>query len=227
MRQQQKGNRCSNLLMALSYSVVLLILTVTLKIVLEYVNYFPANFQSDFLQGRHLYFFDSYCYPFYAHIVAGPITLIVGLLLLNERFRSRYRSWHIRLGKLLIALVTGVLAPSGLWMALYADGGWIGKTGFAAFSVLTFITAVQAFRTAVMQDFVSHQVWTWRCYVLLCSAVATRVWGGAALTLGNTQDWSYYVSAWGSWLIPLLGLELFRMRKLMMTHLKFNATSHQ
>src|SRR5690349_19466084 len=78
----------------------LLILKVTAGVVLNYRNYFPPNFESDFLQGREQYFSGSYQWAFYTHLVAGPLSLIVGMILLSERFRLRFPKWHRALGRI-------------------------------------------------------------------------------------------------------------------------------
>jgi hypothetical protein len=105
------------------YAAAALVLKVTLSIVLGYRDYFPPNFRADFLLGRESYFFGAYRWAFYAHIVAGPVALLAGLALVSERFRRRWPAWHRALGKLQIALVTLVVAPSGAWMAWYAQSG--------------------------------------------------------------------------------------------------------
>jgi hypothetical protein len=65
----------------------LLIVKVTISVILGYRDYFPANFASDFLRGRQSHFWGSYQWAFYAHIVAGPVSLILGLMLISEQFR--------------------------------------------------------------------------------------------------------------------------------------------
>ncbi len=109
-----------------------LILKVTLGVVLNYRHYFPANFESDFLQGREAYFSGSYQWAFYSHIVAGPISLILGMILLSERFRLRFPRWHRILGRIQVLDVLFVVAPSGLWMAYRAEAGPVAGLGFAA-----------------------------------------------------------------------------------------------
>src|SRR4029077_14822660 len=108
-----------------------LILKVTLGVVLNYRNYFPPNFESDFLRGRELYFSGSYQWAFYAHIAAGPISLILGMILLSERFRLRFPKWHRCLGRIQVLDVLFVVAPTGLWMAYRAEGGPVAGIGFA------------------------------------------------------------------------------------------------
>lgn len=51
----------------------LLILKVTGAVVLKYRDYFPPDFESDFLRGREPYFSGGYHWAFYIHILSGPI----------------------------------------------------------------------------------------------------------------------------------------------------------
>jgi hypothetical protein len=48
----------------------------------------------------------------------------------------------------------------------------------------------------------------WRCYVLLCSAVAVRLIGGMVVVAGIQGDWTYPLAAWLSLLLPLGVFEL-------------------
>ncbi len=53
----------------LSLLTALLILKVTCSAVLKYRDYFPPNFESDFLRGRESDFAGSYHWAFYFHII--------------------------------------------------------------------------------------------------------------------------------------------------------------
>src|SRR5688572_14740907 len=101
-------------------AAVILVLKVTLSVVAGYGSYFPPDFGSDFLLGREAYFFGAYRWAFYAHLVAGPMSLVLGTILVSDWFRRSAPRWHRRMGKLLIGCVLLVLVPSGLWMAGYA-----------------------------------------------------------------------------------------------------------
>jgi hypothetical protein len=191
--------------------VGLLILKVTLSVVLAYRDYFPADFESDFLFGRESYFWGAYAWAFYAHILAGPITLVLGLVLLSGRFRARLPQWHRRLGRVQGVLVLGLLVPSGLWMAWYvqAEGAAraVAATGLAALSVATGTCVAVGWHAAVQRRFAVHRVWMVRCYLLLCSAVVLRAIGGLSLVTDVDGDWRYAATAWGSWVVPLGVLE--------------------
>lgn len=62
-----------NLQRVLTVVAGILIVKVTVEVMVGYVNYFPANFGSDFLRGRELYFFGPYQWAFYPHIASGPL----------------------------------------------------------------------------------------------------------------------------------------------------------
>ena len=186
----------------------MLITKVTISVVLGYVDYFPPNFQSDFLHGRDSYFFGAYQYAFYVHIASGPVSLVLGMALISETFRRRYPRWHRYLGRIQTICVLFLVAPSGLWMAYHAATGTIAAVGFATLSVATGATVALGWRAAVERRFRDHQRWMWRCFLLLCSAVVLRLFGGLAIVAGIGDNWTYSLAAWMSWMLPLLVFEL-------------------
>jgi hypothetical protein len=192
--------------------VGLLILKVTFAIVSNYPDYLPPDFTAEFLRGRKDYFFGHYQWAFYPHIAAGPCTLVLGIVLLSGRFRRRFPRWHARLGRLQVACVLLLVVPSGFWMALYAQAGTAVKAGFAALAAATGVCAALGWRAAMQRQFGRHALWMQRCYVLLCSAVVTRILGGTFLVAGIDGEWTYYAAAWVSWLVPLGVFELIHRR---------------
>jgi hypothetical protein len=101
----------------LTLLTAVVILRVTAVVVLGYRDYLPPDFNADFLRGREGHFFGPYQVAFYAHLVSGPVSLLLGLLLLSQRFRRRWPRWHRRLGRVQVANVL-LLVP--------ADCGWRG-----------------------------------------------------------------------------------------------------
>lgn len=189
-------------------AAVISVLTVTVSVVLHYSDYFPPNFGSDFLLQRKRYFFGAYQWAFYAHIVSGPCSLLLGLILLSESFRRRYRRWHQMLGRIQTVSVLLVVVPSGLWMSFYAATGGIAGSGFAVLAIGTGTCITLGWKAAVQRRFADHQRWMQRSFALLCSAVVIRLIGGLATVLVVESDWVYQASAWLSWLAPLAVLEL-------------------
>ena len=190
----------------------ILIVRVTAAVVANYGGYLPPDFDTEFLTGREAYFFGIYRWAFYLHIGSSPATLIFGLLLINNRFRMKWPTWHRQLGKFQSMLVLFLVVPSGLWMAFYAEAGLIAETGFASLAIATGICVVTGWRTAVQRRFTEHRRWMWRCYLLLCSAVVLRLMGGIAHLARLDTNWTYPMAAWLSWLGPLLTFETLERR---------------
>lgn len=184
-----------------------LILKVTFAVVSGYVNYFPPNFRSGFLHGRERYFYGGYQWAFYTHIAAGPVSLVLGTMLVSERFRRRFPQWHRVLGRVQIATVLLLVAPSGLWMSYYAAAGAVAAAAFASLSLATGICAVLGFRCAVQRRFAAHRRWMWRCFLLLCSAVVLRLVVGLATICAFGPDWFDPLMSWACWLTPLAAYE--------------------
>lgn len=195
------------LLRALTLLTAVLILKVTAAVVVGYRDYFPPNFSSDFLRGREHYFFSHYQWPFYAHIASGPVSLILGLTLLSERFRLRLPQWHRRLGRLQGLCVLLLVAPSGLWMAWFTRVGAAAALSFATLAIATAACIALGWRAAVKRRFAVHQRWMSRTFVLLCSAVVLRLIGGLATVAGVEALWFDPMAAWACWLLPLAAYE--------------------
>lgn len=193
---------------------VLLILKIVVITGISYRDYMPPNFRSDFLAGREGHFFGTYQWAFFPHIIAGPISLLLGLVLMSDRLRAKSPAWHRRLGKIQVANVLLVVAPSGFWMAWYAAMGPIAAVGFASLALATGATVALGWRSAMQRRFDAHRRWMSRCFVLLSSAVVIRVNGGIGLAAGIDADWFYVQIAWTSWLVPLGIYELIQFRRL-------------
>ncbi len=203
-----------NLQQILTCLIYLLIIKVIVGVVVNYRDYLPPNLESEFLQGREPYFFGSYRWAFYVHIASGPVSLILGMLLISERFRIWSPRRHRILGRLQTINVLLLVVPSGQWMAIWSDAGPAGISGFSALAVATGVCCVQGWRMAVRRRFAAHRRWMWRCSLLLCSAVTLRMIGGIVEIAGLNPAWTYPVAAWISWLVPLGVLEWSLMRTL-------------
>jgi uncharacterized membrane protein len=192
----------------LRLAAAVLVLKVTVSVLSNYSNYFPPDFSSDFLRGRERDFAGAYRWAFTAHILSGPASLVLGLILIGDRLRARSPRWHRRLGRVQVACVLLLVTPSGLWMACYAAAGPVAAVGLAALAVATATCAALGARAAVTRRFEDHRRWMWQCYLLLCSAVVLRLMGGLATVAGVSAPWFDPLATWMCWLVPLIAFEI-------------------
>ncbi len=192
----------------LAMMAVVLVLKVTASVVINYRNYLPPNFSSDFLRGREGHFGGPYRWAFYTHIASGPITLVAGLILVVTASGGKFPPWHRYLGWFQVASILLLLTPSGLWMAYYAAAGPVGGIGLAILAIATATTAALGTRSAIQRRFSDHRRWMWRCFLLLCSAVVLRVFGGFGTVMKFTASWFDPLAIWLSWILPLAVFEI-------------------
>jgi hypothetical protein len=204
------SNRLSKLRAIAAFVAAVLFVKVLLAILLEYRWYFPADFEaSSFLSGRRYSFFGVYRAAFYAHILSGPVAVVLGVFMMLTGGRSRYRHMHRATGRLLMVIVFAVVVPSGLVMARQAYAGPIAAYGFASLSLATAACAAAALCHARARNFRSHQRWAIRCFLLLASPLLLRLIAGAAIVMQLESESFYRLNAWLSWLIPLATYELW------------------
>jgi hypothetical protein len=193
-------------------SAGLLLIKMLISIVFTYRFYFPVDFSNaPFLAGRQFYFWGWYGTAFYVHILVGPIALLLVAGMLLTANRAGWQSFHRYGGRVLGVLVIGVLAPSGCLMATRAFSGPIAGWGFAILSLVTAVVMMVSIYFAVTRQFRRHRIWALRCFVLLCSPLILRLFSGALSVFDAESIWTYRFSAWASWLIPLLALEIYQV----------------
>ena len=203
-------NRMKWLLMVTAWATFALSGKILASILTEYVNYFPPDFNAEFLLGRGSYFFGSYALAFYAHIIISPVALILGAWLMWTGRRHGKKVWHRRLGKIQGVLIIAVVVPTGLVMSTRPINGPAASLGFASLSIALLISILMAIAAAKKRDFARHEIWATRCFILLCSPLLLRLINGAALVTQTQSPLTYQMSAWLSWIVPLAIFESVR-----------------
>jgi len=188
-------------------AVAILLTKVFLSILWEYRGYFPADFESAFLSGKRAVFHGNYRVAFYAHILSGPIALLLATLLIITGGRVHLRRWHRRAGKVLLALSLLVMLPSSLVMAKNAYAGPVAALGFASLAITTGFSLILAAQFAANGKIKKHQKWAIRSFVLLISPLILRIVSGCLIWLDWESEFAYSSNAWLSWMIPLAVLE--------------------
>jgi uncharacterized membrane protein len=146
---------------------------------------------------------------FYVHITGGMLALVTGPLQFIPSFRNRFLRVHRSLGKVYLAAILFIGAPSGLFMAFYAEGGIWGSIGFTLMALLWLGTTWMAYETIRKRDIAGHRAWMTRSFALTFAAITLRVWVPVASDyLHLDPGFIETSSAWISWIPNLIVAEI-------------------
>jgi hypothetical protein len=137
---------------------------------------------------------------FYVHITSSLWVQAAGLAQFFPRwFRSRARL-HRNLGKLYVASILALAAPSGLILAAYANGGLVAKVGFALQCVVWGLSTWQAYCLARQRRWEEHTAWMIRSFAVTLAALSLRSESYLLYYLLGTKPIETYLTVtWLSW----------------------------
>ncbi len=146
---------------------------------------------------------------FYTHVFSAFLALFAGLTQFSTLFMQRHRKAHRFLGHVYVWNILLINFPSALIMAIYANGGFLGKSAFLLLDCLWFGFTLQALRSAIDRKFDEHRDFMIRSYALTFSAITLRTWK-IILTQTGWMDPShiYVAEAWLGFLPNLLLAEV-------------------
>ena len=105
-----------------------------------------------------------------------------------------------------VSILVGVVPP-GLYLAIYARGGFAGRFGFVVLGTALLYTTWRGMELVRRRDFRGHVPWMLRSYAMAASAVSFRVFYLALDALGFDaldSDGEYVLAIWSSFFVNLL-----------------------
>lgn len=146
---------------------------------------------------------------FYIHITGGMLALLVGPFQFIKKFRNKYLKFHRASGKVYLGAILLLAGPSGLFMAFYAEGGWVAIVGFTIMAILWMYTTYMAYETIRHKKVEAHKRWMVRSFALTFAAVTLRLYVPLASAVFHIPGLFVEASsAWVSWLPNLMVAEL-------------------
>jgi hypothetical protein len=153
--------------------------------------------------------YSVYLPAFYIHIITGSIVLVTGIFQFSRNIRFRYAALHRSAGKVYIAVVLLLTAPSGFVMSLFANGGLPAQTGFAILASLWWLFTWKAWQSAIGRDWTRHREFMLRSYALTFAAVTLRMYSFVFALIGFRGEFIYNVIVWLSWVPSLIIVEVW------------------
>jgi uncharacterized membrane protein len=177
--------------------------------------YFSFRYDVDFLLTKQtVLHITAWRWAFYVHIGTSILVLFFGVLQFIRPVLNKAPKIHRLLGKIYVAVVLFLAAPSGFILGLYANGGWLARTSFVSIAVLWWYFTFSAYRYAVKGKFKLHKAAMYRSYALTLSAITLRtyVYFLSGLIYLPAKD-MYTLVAWLSWVPNLIVAEILIRRK--------------
>ena len=182
------------------------------KITLEYI---PLDSNVSFLMIKQTEVEQrpEYLYFFYTHVYTSIFILLTGFLaILRKDFRLK--NFHRNAGKIYISLILLFAAPSGIYMGIFANGGFLSKISFVILGFLWWFTTFKAFQLARQRKFKEHKQWMWRSFVLTISAITLRMWKVIIVYLFHPNPMDVYqIIAWLGWIPNVILIEYLILKK--------------
>ncbi|UJF32949.1 DUF2306 domain-containing protein [Paenibacillus hexagrammi] len=156
-------------------------------------------------------------YVLYAHIVTAVLALVLGPYQLFVKPQGKRIRLHRRLGYVYFISIM-VSSIVGLYLAIYATGGWVSTLGFLGLDLAWAMSTWLSVRYILNKNVQAHKDWMMRSYALTCAAITLRLWlGPMALLFGNFIT-GYQVTAWLCWVPNLFIMEAVIRRRAAKRH---------
>jgi len=194
----------------------LLLIYFTYLMTLITLQYVPINYEVAFLALKEEQIaLDYYKVSFFTHVYTSLFTLIIGGFQFVKYIRINKPKVHRLLGKSYTFLILFLAAPSGLVMAIHANGGTIAKVSFVFQALLWFLFTLNGWRTAIRKKWYQHHAWMILSYAMTLSAVSLRLIKWILVnTLAPPPMDTYRFVSWAGWVVNLIiaGIIIQRLR---------------
>ena len=178
----------------------------SLLLVYNTLPYFSFNKDFSFIEERNFLFKSSfYSACFYMHIFAGSVCIITALIQFSRYILKKSKAIHRWSGKLYVAVVLFLGAPTGLFMSFFAKGSFWERALFMFMATWWFITTLKGLSTIHKGNVLGHKIWMMRSYSMAMTAVTFRVYHIVFYLLGWGHLENYELSLW----ISVIGNMLF------------------
>ncbi len=148
---------------------------------------------------------------FEIHALAGGTALLTGSTQFNAALRTRMVRAHRWAGRL---YVIGALLASATAVAdaAFFDVGWAARLSFVLLGTTWFLVTSVAFAMIRKRRVARHREWMARSFSLTLFFVTFSFWVPVLAGQGAEHDATYFVAVTLSWVVNLLGAELWIQR---------------
>lgn len=139
-----------------------------------------------------------------AHVVAGGTAILIGPFQIWMGLRRRALSVHRKLGYVYLGSIA-VSSTAAFYLAATTLNGWMFGLGLGGLGLAWVVTTGLAYVAVLKNDYLQHQEWMIRSYVVTFGFVFFRMFvvGSSILEVGEIRE-RLTVASWICWSLPLL-----------------------
>jgi hypothetical protein len=173
------------------------IVVFSLLLIYNTIPYFNFSVNFSFIEERILLFaMPLYKYCFYIHIFAGMWCIGTALVQFSSYILKKRTRIHIWSGKIYVAVVLLLGAPTGMYMSFFAKGSTAERMLFLFMAVVWFGTTLKGLQVVHLKNIKSHKNWMIRSYAMALTAVSFRVYHLLFYIAGWDHLANYELSLW-------------------------------
>jgi hypothetical protein len=202
--------------LAKDLGIYLLLCVATFLMAHTIAQYFTGDEHVAFLQYKQDYLhIPLWRFAFYTHVFSSILTLLAGFTQFSKLILREQAKLHRYAGRVYVFAILCVNFPTGLVLAVYANGHWPAKLAFVMLDVLWFAFTLKGLLAIRRKEVNTHNDYMIRSYALTCSAVTLRSWKLILSALLVISPLSLYqIDAWLGFVPNLLFAEwLIRRRR--------------
>ena len=178
----------------------------SLLLIYNTLPYFSFSKKFSFIEERSFLFQSSfYNACFYIHIAAGALCIGTALIQFSRYILKKSKAIHRFSGKIYVAVVLFLGAPTGLYMSFFAKGSLGERALFMFMAGWWFVTTLYGLTSIHKRNVLAHKIWMMRSYSMAMTAVTFRVYHIVFYLLGWDHLKNYELSLW----ISVIGNMLF------------------
>lgn len=176
------------------------------------LRYIPFKTDVAFLQIKQTEVsgIPLYIIFFYIHVYSAIFVLLAGFTQFNSYLLKKRPTIHRNIGRLYVFTILFFSAPSGLFIGVFANGGFYSQISFVTLSILWFYFTLKGFTSIKNQNITQHKAFMMRSFALTFSAITLRLWKIILVNLFHPAPMDVYqIIAWLGWLPNLIIIEYY------------------
>ena len=194
----------------LSYGLLVIYAYFCYLMLLITLQYIPFDTDVAFLRIKQDYISRSYYqWAFFIHAYTAILALLAGFTQFSPLIRSQLPQVHRISGWLYLVVVLILAGPSGIIIAIHANGGWSSQLGFCLLGILWIYFSWIALQKIKQRNIQAHRDFMYRSFALALSAISLRAWKYIIVAIWHPRPMdTYRVVAWLGWVGNLILAEI-------------------